>query len=78
MLFKTVGIKVRFENFATYTRAKSHSRFTNEKNVMEQYVKTLFEEFEKSKKRIRLLGVRVSNLKKTDSSQETILSWAEA
>lgn len=78
MLFKTVGIKVRFENFSTYTRSKSHSRFTNEKSIMEQYVKTLFEEFENSKNRVRLLGVRVSNLKKTDSSQETILSWAGA
>ena len=39
MLFRTVGIKVRFEDFSTFTRAKSHSRYTNEKPIMEQYVK---------------------------------------
>jgi DNA polymerase IV (DinB-like DNA polymerase) len=77
MLFRTVGIKVRFEDFSTYTRAKSHSRYTNEKPIMEQYVRTLFKEFEKSKKKIRLVGVRVSNLKKADANQETILSWAD-
>jgi len=77
MLFRTVGIKVRLEDFSTYTRAKSHSRYTNEKTIMEQYVRTLFKEFEKSKKKIRLVGVRVSNLKKADANQETILSWAD-
>lgn len=77
-LFRTVGIKVRFEDFSTYTRAKSHSRYTDEKPIMEQYVKILFREFENSKKKIRLVGVRVSNLRKTDSGQEIILSWADA
>jgi len=78
MLFRTVGIKVRFEDFSTFTRTKSHPRYTNEKPIMEQYVRTLFREFENSKKKIRLVGVRVSNLRKTDSGQETILSWADA
>ena len=77
MLFRTVGIKVRFEDFSTYTRAKSHIRYTNEKIIMEQYVKALFKEFEKAEKRIRLVGVRVSNLRKTDTSQESMLSWAD-
>lgn len=76
MLFRTVGIKVRLEDFTTFTRARSYWRFTNEKAVIEEYVKTLFAEFEGSPKKIRLIGVRVSNLKSTDPHQETILSWA--
>jgi len=77
MLFRSIGIKVRFEDFSTFTRVKSHSRYTNEKSIMEQFVKLLFREFENSKKKIRLVGVRVSNLKKADSGQETILSYAD-
>ncbi len=77
LLFRTVGIKVRFEDFSTFTRARSHSRHTNEKSIMEESVHLLFREFESSKKKIRLLGIRVANLKKIDAEQETILSWAE-
>jgi DNA polymerase IV (DinB-like DNA polymerase) len=77
LLFRSIGIKVRFEDFSTYTRAKSHSRYTNEKPTMEQFVKLLFKEFDNAEKKIRLVGVRVSNLKKADSGQETILSYAD-
>jgi DNA polymerase IV (DinB-like DNA polymerase) len=76
ILFRTVGIKVRLEDFTTFTRAKSHAWHTNEKAVMEEYVRDLFGEFEGSRKKIRLVGVRVSNLKSADKAQETILSWA--
>ena len=76
LLFRSIGIKVRFEDFSTHTRTKSHSRYTNEKAIMEQFVKLLFQEFENANKKMRLVGVRVSNVKKADSSQETILSYA--
>jgi len=76
MLFRTVGIKVRLEDFTTFTRARSHYRFTDEKAMVEEYVKALFAEFEGSQKKLRLVGVRVSNLKSTDTNQETILNWA--
>lgn len=76
MLFRTVGIKVRLEDFSTFTRAKTHTRYTNKKLIMEEYVRLLFSEFANSRKKIRLVGVRVANLKKADSGQETILSWA--
>jgi DNA polymerase IV (DinB-like DNA polymerase) len=78
MLFRTVGIKVRLEDFTTFTRARSHTRFTDEKAVMQEYVRALFSEFEASRKKIRLVGVRVSNLKTADKAQETILSWADS
>jgi DNA polymerase IV (DinB-like DNA polymerase) len=76
MLFRTVGIKVRVENFTTFTRAKTHMRYTDDKGVIEEYVRLLFKEFEDSKDKIRLVGVRVANLRKMDAEQETILSWA--
>ena len=76
MLFRTVGIKVRLEDFTTFTRARTHSRYTNDKTVMDEYVKRLFAEFETSQKKIRLVGVRVANMRQMDAGQDTILSWA--
>lgn len=78
MLFRTVGIKVRLEDFTTFTRARSHTRYTNERGVIQEYARALFSEFESSREKIRLVGVRVSNLKVADKAQETILSWAES
>jgi len=78
VLFRTVGIKVRVENFTTFTRAKTHTRYTNDKVVIEEYVRSLFREFEDSKDKIRLVGVRVASLRMIDAEQETILSWTPA
>jgi len=75
LMFRTIGIKVRLEDFETFTRARTHTRYTNEKSVIEECVKQLFREFESSKRKIRLVGVRVSNLKELGSEQESILRW---
>lgn len=76
ILFRTIGIKVRLEDFETFTRARTHTRFTNEKSIIEEYVKQLFREFENPPRKIRLVGVRVSSLIGLDSEQESILRWA--
>ena len=76
ILFRTIGIKVRLEDFETYTRARTHTRYTNERSIIEEYVRELFKEFESSPLKIRLVGVRVSNLKDLGSEQESILRWA--
>jgi len=78
LLFRTIGIKVRLENFETFTRVRTHTRYTNEKSIIEEYVKELFREFESSPRKIRLVGVRVSSLKDLDSEQESILRWANS
>jgi DNA polymerase IV (DinB-like DNA polymerase) len=76
VLFRTVGIKVRLEDFTTFTRAKTHPRYSDDKAVMQECVKELFSEFEKSPAKIRLVGVRVANFRRMDAEQETLLSWA--
>lgn len=76
VLFRTVGIKVRLEDFTTFTRARTHTRYTDDKPVIVEYVKRLFREFENNPEKIRLVGVRAANLRKIDSEQETILNWA--
>lgn len=63
-LGRTVTIKIRFEDFKTYTRAKTMTEFTDSNEVIR---KAAFEALSRIKleKKVRLIGVRVSGLKKT-------------
>ncbi len=69
LLFRTVGIKVRFEGFQTFTREKTHTGYVDDKDVVREYVTHLFREFEKDRRRIRLVGVRLSDLKPSEGKQ---------
>jgi len=77
-LWRTVGIKLRFEDFSTFTRAKSRNDYTQSLEVVRNSVRSLFGEFEKDPRKIRLVGVRLSNLRRTDLSQETLLAWSKS
>ncbi|WP_455363275.1 DinB/UmuC family translesion DNA polymerase, partial [[Eubacterium] cellulosolvens] len=77
-LWRTVGIKLRFEDFSTFTRAKSRNDYTQSLEVVQNSVRSLFSEFEKDPRKIRLVGVRLSNLRRTDLSQETLLAWSKS
>ncbi len=60
---KTVTVKIRFDDFKTYTRAKTMAEFTDSNEVIR---KAAFEALSRIKleKKVRLIGVRVSGLKK--------------
>lgn len=62
-LCRTVTIKIRFDDFKTYTRAKTMPEFTDSNEVIR---KAAFEALGRIKleKKVRLIGVRVSGLKK--------------
>jgi DNA polymerase IV (DinB-like DNA polymerase) len=77
-LWRTIGLKLRFEDFLTFTRAMSRSDYTNRLDVVQSSVRSLFNEFEKDRRKIRLVGVRLSNLRRTDLSQETLLAWSKS
>lgn len=74
-LFKTVGIKVRFEDFETHTRDRTLTAYSNERKTIETVARELFREFHKYPKKVRLIGVRVSNLKRMEAGQETLRRW---
>jgi DNA polymerase IV (DinB-like DNA polymerase) len=69
LLFRTVGIKVRFEGFQTFTREKTHTGYVDDEAVVREYVTRLFREFEKDRRRMRLVGVRLSDLKPSEGKQ---------
>jgi DNA polymerase IV (archaeal DinB-like DNA polymerase) len=67
--YRTVSIKVRFEGFATFTRDKTHTGYLDDLGVIREYVTLLFREFEKDQRRIRLVGVKLSDLKPAEGKQ---------
>ncbi len=69
LMFRTVGIKVRFEGFDTFTRERTHTGYVDDRGVVAQYVKMLFREFERDPRKVRLVGVRLSDLKPAEGHQ---------
>jgi len=67
--YRTVGIKVRFEGFVTFTREKTHTGYVDDLGVIREYVKLLFREFEKDRRKMRLVGIRLSDLKPAEGKQ---------
>jgi len=63
LVYQTVGIKVRFEDFETHTAAKSLRVHTRDKEPIEEQARMLMSRFLADGRRIRLVGVRLSNLK---------------
>jgi len=60
--FKTITIKIRYEHFDTYTRARSLSFATNDLDILRNNARRLIDAFLRSNKKIRLIGLRVSTL----------------
>ncbi len=75
-LFKTVGIKIRFQDFETHTRDKTLSTYSNERGTIEGVARELFHEFRQLPKKVRLIGVRVSHLKSIEPGQKTLEGWS--
>ena len=75
--FRTVSVKVRFEDFNTHTRAKSIGFPGSDLQLVKNISAELVGEFIGERK-IRLLGVRLSNLLKTDTRQTSIYEFGES
>lgn len=73
---RTVAIKVRYENFETHTRQKTLSRNLSDSEVIEATAKELLKRFTESKKKIRLIGVRVTNLR-MEGKQKSLGEFAK-
>ena len=69
LVFRTVSIKVRFQGFQTFTRDKTHTGYVDDLSVIQDYVRLLFQEFVGDRRKIRLVGVKVSDLKPVQGKQ---------
>jgi len=71
MSFRTVGLKIRFTGFETYTREKSLRFSTTDKNSIVTTIYELLEEFRGRSKKVRLVGVRLSGLAENPEKSAT-------
>jgi DNA polymerase-4 len=62
---RTIGIKVRLDDFSTHTRARSGTEPTNDVEVVTRVAAELLREFDPPRP-VRLLGVRVAGLDEAD------------
>ncbi len=59
---RTVTLRIRLEGFETYTRARTLSFATNYADIIGREIMTLYAAFQRGRKKVRLVGVRVSGL----------------
>lgn len=62
LLFRTVTIKVRYEHFETHTHGKTLNFYTNNLQTLQKTAKELIRTYIRKDKKVRLIGVRASNL----------------
>ncbi|MEF8772928.1 DNA polymerase IV [Halodesulfurarchaeum sp.] len=74
-LYRTIGIKVIEPPFEMHTRERSLSGPVDDPELVRETAQKLFEEFED--RRVRKLGVRVSNLSFADNEQAGLEDWAD-
>ena len=72
LFFKTVAIKLRYENFETHTRSKTLGYITNRLQHLQKTARELLEVYLKNHRKIRLIGVKVSNFIKGEK-QKTLV-----
>jgi DNA polymerase IV (DinB-like DNA polymerase) len=71
ILFKTITIKLRYGDFQTRAHSKTLPIFTNNLDDLQKTVEELLQSHLQGGKIVRLVGVRVSNLK-SSKGQETL------
>jgi DNA polymerase-4 len=59
---RTITLKIRTEGFHTFTRARTLSSATNFVDSIFKAINKLYENFDRKEKKVRLVGVKVSNL----------------
>jgi DNA polymerase IV (DinB-like DNA polymerase) len=72
LFFKTITIKVRYENFETHTTSKTLQFITNRPQDLKKTARDLLQAYLGSGRKIRLIGVRVSNFV-SGEKQKTLL-----
>jgi len=73
-LFKTVTVKIQYENFETHTRSKTLPFLTNRLKDLQKTSRELIQPFLQSNRKIRLLGTRVSKLVSGEKQKALISS----
>ena len=60
--FKTTTVKIRYKNFETHTHGKTLPFFTDRLKDIQKSARDLVQDYLRPDRKIRLIGVRLSNL----------------
>jgi len=71
-LFRTIGITLTFEDFQKITRSKTLHKHTSSNQIIQENVRQLLKEFEQEPRKIRRIGVRLSNLKPKEEDEPSL------
>ncbi len=75
--YKTITLKIRFEGYLTYNRSITLLYHIQDKNIVMDEILKLYGEFSDINKKIRLVGIKLSNLELNIKSRQTnLLSYA--
>jgi DNA polymerase IV (DinB-like DNA polymerase) len=69
IFFKTATVKVRYENFETHTHSKTLPFLTNRLEDISKATRELVQSYFKQGRKVRLIGVRVSNFISADKQK---------
>lgn len=72
LVFKTVTIKIRYKNFETHTHGNTLAFFTSNLKSLQKAARELIQQYLSKNKKVRLLGVRVSNLISSEEQRTLI------
>ncbi|MFX1395233.1 MAG: DNA polymerase IV [Promethearchaeota archaeon] len=79
LTYKTITLKIRFEGFETFTRSKTLPFPIQDKKKVINIVLKLYDEFSNTRKKIRLVGIKLSNLEKNLKVKQTnLISYVKA
>jgi DNA polymerase IV (DinB-like DNA polymerase) len=74
--YRTITLKIRFEGFQTYTRSYSLKSYIRNKKKVLHIIIELMREFRGITKKIRLVGIKLSNLEiNLDNTQTNIMQF---
>ena len=76
LAYKVGGIKIRFRGFETHTREKTLPTHSESEELLQETVASLLNEFEEKGRPVRLIGIRVADLKRATSEASSLDFWS--
>jgi DNA polymerase IV (DinB-like DNA polymerase) len=77
LTFGKISVKIRFRGFETHTREAAHKSLESSPELLRKEAMTLLKEFSSSKKSVRLVGLKISDLRHETLDQAPITTWLE-
>jgi DNA polymerase IV (archaeal DinB-like DNA polymerase) len=75
IVFRKVGVKVRFRGFETHTRETRLATYSNDRDAILREARSLLRAFQDKKLPVRLVGLKVSEVKREAADQTSISVW---